>query len=70
MNKLVIIGIPSDPAKCEYCGNVEELRPYGKNGAKICFECGMKPENRATTDEKFIQVLSGESELPTDEQSN
>lgn len=29
---------------CEECGKIAELRPYGKNGAKICFECGMKNE--------------------------
>jgi hypothetical protein len=27
---------------CTQCGKFEELRPYGKDGAKICFACGMK----------------------------
>lgn len=31
--------------KCEYCNNDnEDLRPYGKNGAWICYDCGMKNE--------------------------
>ena len=24
---------------CEQCGTYEELRPYGKGGKKICFDC-------------------------------
>jgi len=27
---------------CEYCGAIAELRPYGIDGKKICFDCGMK----------------------------
>lgn len=48
---VIVIGSndESAPKKCEYCGKMEELRPYGINGANICFECGMKPENRATS---------------------
>jgi hypothetical protein len=70
MNKVIIIGAEVEHEPCEYCGKVDELRPYGKNGAKICYDCGMKPENVATTDEAFRKVLTGESELPTKEQSN
>jgi len=29
---------------CEMCGQVDELRPYGPNYERICFECGMKNE--------------------------
>ena len=42
---------------CEYCGKVAELRPYGRNGARICFECGMK--NRKETDEMFEKAMEG-----------
>lgn len=28
------------PAKCELCGKMAELRPYGPNGEQICFQCG------------------------------
>lgn len=27
---------------CEECGKHDELRPYGKNGAWICYDYGMK----------------------------
>ncbi|HEY0029176.1 MAG TPA: hypothetical protein VGC65_00345 [Bacteroidia bacterium] len=43
------------PAECAYCKKVEELRPYGKDGAKICFDCGMLPENKAET-ERLLQA--------------
>lgn len=35
---------PTEPDKCEFCGRVEELRPYGPNNENICFDCGMKDE--------------------------
>lgn len=38
-----IIGA-TEPHGCELCGKIAELRPYGKNGENICFECGMKDE--------------------------
>lgn len=56
-SKVVFIGEPSDPGACEYCGNVTDLRPYGKDGALICFDCGMKPENKAITDEMFGKAM-------------
>lgn len=34
---------PSDD-KCQECGQVEELRPYGKGGKFVCFDCMMKDE--------------------------
>lgn len=39
---------PSDAARelasrrCSVCGSDDELRPYGKGGALVCFACGMK----------------------------
>jgi hypothetical protein len=35
------------PQQCDYCGKIDELRPYGKNGACICFTCGMLDEEEA-----------------------
>ena len=43
--------------KCEYCGKVAELRPYGKNRANICFECGMKDEE--ITKQVFAKHIEG-----------
>lgn len=42
---------------CEYCGKTDELRPYGKGGANICFDCGM--ENREETDKNCDKILFG-----------
>jgi hypothetical protein len=70
MNKIVFIGAESPDGKCEYCGKIDELRPYGRNGASICFDCGMAPENAATTEAAFKAVLNGTSEAPTTEQKN
>ena len=30
------------PQQCDLCGTIAELRPYGPNGAAICFACGLK----------------------------
>lgn len=30
------------PQQCDFCGRIEELRPYGPNGECICHDCGMK----------------------------
>ncbi len=55
----IVILEPEPDGKCEYCGKIAELRPYGENGAKICFDCGMKPENKKTVEEVFGKVLEG-----------
>ena len=46
------------PDKCELCGEVSELRPYGPNNENICFECAMK--DIQTTNRKFEEVVFGE----------
>ena len=45
------------PLKCELCGNVEETRPYGPNGERICFSCGMRDEE--TTMRRLRQHVFG-----------
>jgi hypothetical protein len=59
--KVAIIGHPVEaiPAKCEDCGKVDELRPYGKNGANVCFDCAMKDEANAAA--MFKKRLYGDS---------
>jgi hypothetical protein len=54
----LIIIEPEEPAKCELCGKVDELRPYGPRGEGICFDCGMKDE--ATTARQMGRVLFGD----------
>jgi len=45
---------------CELCGKAAETRPYGPNGEKICFRCGMK--NKETTERKFRERITGTTE--------
>lgn len=40
-DRVVVIGAEPD-ATCELCGMVEETRPYGPNGERVCFDCGQK----------------------------
>ena len=47
-------------AKCELCGALAELRPYGPRGEKVCFKCGMK--NEAVTKRQFMRCVFGEVE--------
>ena len=42
---LAIVATP--PGICEDCSEKKELRPYGKDGAFICFDCAMKDESSA-----------------------
>jgi hypothetical protein len=40
--------IANEPAAaCELCGKVDQLRPYGPNGERVCFECMMQDEASA-----------------------
>jgi ribosome-binding protein aMBF1 (putative translation factor) len=53
----VLVIAPEDDGKCEMCGRVEELRPYGPNGMNVCFDCAMKDEETAA--EMFRKRLEG-----------
>ena len=33
---------------CSSCKKKDELRPYGKGGARVCYECAMKDPVEAT----------------------
>ena len=57
MSQLGIIQ-ETEPDKCELCGKVEELRPYGPNGENICVECGRR--NHQTTLRQMHKLLFGE----------
>jgi hypothetical protein len=46
--------------RCELCGKVAETRPYGPNGERICYACGMKDVK--TTNRKLAQHIFGEYE--------
>lgn len=55
------IGVISaqEPDTCELCGKFEETRPYGPNGEKVCFDCGMKDEEAAKRG--FERLVLGET---------
>jgi hypothetical protein len=53
----VFVICPEPPEKCELCGKVDELRPYGPGGKRICFRCGMK--DKEGTMRRFRGVLDG-----------
>ena len=55
-NIAVIVRTP--PAKCELCGKVDELRPYGPKGENICFDC--KQKNPKSAKRQMRRVLFGE----------
>jgi hypothetical protein len=55
-NLLVIFEEPS--GKCELCGTIAELRPYGPNGERICHPCGMK--NLPATEAAIKKLLDGD----------
>lgn len=43
--------------KCEYCSNLSVLRPYGKNQAMICYDCGIKPENEDILNQEMDKAI-------------
>lgn len=43
------------PMKCEFCGLIEETRPYGPKGERICFDCGQK--DKGTTQKMMAKYL-------------
>jgi hypothetical protein len=49
---------PEEDGTCELCGKVDELRPYGPNYERICFDCGMK--NEELTKARMGEYIFGE----------
>jgi hypothetical protein len=46
---------PEDEDVCQMCAKIEELRPYGPNGERICFDCAMKDmETSMKQFEKYV----------------
>ncbi len=41
-NKIIIE--ETKPSNCSSCTKIKELRPYGKGGSWVCFDCAMKDE--------------------------
>lgn len=45
VGNVVIIEVEA-PGDCAECHETHELRPYGKNGARICYGCATKDPER------------------------
>lgn len=45
--------------RCAYCNGLDELRPYGRDRARICFDCATKPENEAQSIANYQAMLAG-----------
>lgn len=50
---------PEEDSRCELCGKIEETRPYGPNGERVCFDCGMKDE--AAAQRQMRRYIFGEA---------
>lgn len=48
---------PEPDSRCELCGEVAETRPYGPNGERVCFSCGMKDPKAA--ERGFVRYIEG-----------
>lgn len=46
------------PAKCQLCGKLDELRPYGPDGKSVCYDCAMK--DPVNTEIRMAKVLFGD----------
>jgi len=57
----VVVIESTDPAECTACHKTAELRPYGKDGAWVCFECAMKDEPEAVA--QFNKLFDGKRDI-------
>jgi len=51
------------PQRCSDCGRVVETRPYGKDGAEVCYRCGMKPANKEHLNRAMNERFGGGSDV-------
>lgn len=55
--KVQVLNHRESDGVCADCAEKKELRPYGKNGAWVCFDCAMKDEDEAG--KQFGAILDG-----------
>jgi hypothetical protein len=53
----VVIIEDQEKEVCELYGAYAELRPYGKNGERICYKCAIK--DKETTEKKMDEFMFG-----------
>jgi len=52
--KTVLVICPEADKECTVCHKVDELRPYGFDGAEVCFDCAMAtPESKAEAERRM-----------------
>lgn len=55
--KVVVLGANASEGPCQECGaENKELRPYGRGGKSICFDCGQK--NPAETERQIAKLFT------------
>ena len=59
--KDTVVIVATASAECTQCFEVKELRPYGKEGAYICFQCGMQDESEMR--EQLGRLLDGSRDI-------
>lgn len=48
---------------CEFCGRIDECRPYGANYEQICFDCATStPEAKAIAEKKMAAYIFGDED--------
>lgn len=58
--------MPSDRAVCSYCGEGDDLRPYGPGGSWVCFLCATStPERDAAAKAAFGALLDANEAVST-----
>lgn len=57
----VVIVEETGDAECTDCGQIDELRPYGPEGAWVCFDCMMKDEEEGTR--QFNKLFDGQRDI-------
>lgn len=57
LGKVIVIEAEED-GKCEMCGEINELRPYGPEGKRVCFSCAMK--DPINTLKQFAKMIGRE----------
>lgn len=54
---------PESDQVCEFCGKIDECRPYGPNDEQICYECATtSPEMKAIVEKKMAAYIFGEKD--------
>ncbi len=47
------------PQQCDGCGEIKELRPYGRGGAIMCYACVKKTTSDAEVEARFRNHVLG-----------